>query len=316
MGRRAVRAAIIAGLTLTAILASAEPHVETASAEDLLHRVQDSFADTADELFSSLVYIEGVVWGEGGEVAAGGSGSGFIVDHDADHDIFYVATNYHVSGGPLAGPYVGSPWDYIQITTRDGRTFEAVQVGGDPRYDVALIAFEYSTDEIFDWSPSISGIGDSDVVQAGDLVYAVGGPQGMPETLTLGIISHVSRDVSRTFPERVGVYIQTDVAINPGNSGGPLVSLRDGKVIGINTWQVQPLVAGTPLPAQGDVGIGFAVPINTAMRIIDNLKSYGTPRHGYIGVEFSPRGATDVWTAECGSRRRTRIWIWMMQPWN
>ena len=225
-----MRAAIIAGLlTLTAILASAEPQAETIRTEDLLEQMQDAFGNVADELFSSPVYIVGYLLGEGREVVAGGFGSGFIVDHDVENNTFYVATNYHVSGGPIAGPYVGSSWDYIQVATRDGRTFQAVQVGGDPRYDVALISFEHSTDEIFDWSPSISSIGDSEAVHSGDLVYAVGGPAGMPETLTLGIVSHVSRDVSNRNPERVGVYIQTDVAINPGNSGGPLVSLRDGR---------------------------------------------------------------------------------------
>ena len=179
-------------------------------------------------------------------------------------------------------------------------------LGSDPRYDVALLSFEYSTDDYFDWSPSISSIGDSDAVQAGDLVFAVGSPQNLPETVTLGIVSHVSRES----PDSVGVFIQTDTAINPGNSGGPLVSLREGKVIGINTWIKQAQVVsgaqsvttteGDPLFALGSVGLGFAVPINVAMRIVNNLRDYGTARHGFIGVEYSPWGATDV-VGECGS---------------
>ena len=272
-------------LALSATLAFAEPEAGTTRTEDLLEQMQDSFRTVADDMFSSLVYIEAV----SGDQSS--TGSGFIVDHDTGTNTFYVATNHHVAGGSF---------DWIQVTTRDGRPFEAVLVGSDPRYDIALLSFEYSTDGYFDWTPSISGIGDSDAVQAGDLVYAVGSPQGLPETVTLGIVSHVSRES----PLDVGVFIQTDTAINPGNSGGPLVSLRDGNVIGINTWIRTPVVAsggdpvttteGDLLFAFGSVGLGFAVPINTAMRIIGNLREHGAPRHGYIGVEYSPWGAKDV----------------------
>ena len=213
-----MRTVITAGLmALTAILASAELEAETIRTEDLLDQMQDSFRNVADEVFSSLIHVEAY----SGE--SGSSGSGFIVDHDSENSIFYVATNHHVAGGQ---------YDDIRVTTRDGRSFEAVLLGSDPRYDVALLSFEYSTDDYFDWSPSISSIGDSDAVQAGDLVFAVGSPQNLPETVTLGIVSHVSRES----PDSVGVFIQTDTAINPGNSGGPLVSLREGKVIGINNW--------------------------------------------------------------------------------
>ena len=288
-----MRTLIITGLlALTAISASAQPAAEAARTEDLLDQMQDSFRNVADELFSSLIYIEVI---SGGQL---GTGSGFIVDHDPKNNIFYAATNHHVAGGPH---------DYIRVTSRDGRSFDAVLVGSDPRYDVALIAFEYSTDEVFEWSPSISSIGDSDAVRAGDLVYALGGPRFLPETLTLGVVSNASRESAGIDPGGVREYIQTDAPINPGNSGGPLVSLRDGKVIGINTSIALPLVVagggaartieGDVLLAQGNIGIGFAVPINVAMRIIGNLKEYGMPRHGYIGVEYSPRGATDVLAA-------------------
>ena len=171
-----MRTVITAGLmALTAILASAELEAETIRTEDLLDQMQDSFRNVADEVFSSLVHVEAY----SGE--SGSSGSGFIVDHDSENSIFYVATNHHVAGGQ---------YDDIRVTTRDGRSFEAVLLGSDPRYDVALLSFEYSTDDYFDWSPSISSIGDSDAVQAGDLVFAVGSPQNLPETVTLGIVSH------------------------------------------------------------------------------------------------------------------------------
>ena len=117
-------------------------------------------------MFSSLVFIEAATF-EAGAVSRSSGGSGFIVDHDDDNNTFYVVTNDHVVGGA---------WDAIQVTTHDGRTFEAVLVGTDPRYDVALISFQHSTDDFFDWSPSVAQIGDSDAVQAGDLVYAVGAP--------------------------------------------------------------------------------------------------------------------------------------------
>ena len=156
---------------------------------------------------------------------------------------------------------------------------------------------------VCEWSPSVSSIGDSDAVQAGDLVYALGGPRFLPETLSLGIVSNPSRDSAKL--SSVREYIQTDTAINPGNSGGPLVTLHDGKVIGINTIIIGAQVAGGGR-ATGSVGLDFAVPINVAMRIVDNLREYGTPRHGDIGVDFAPQGAVDVWgdavsAEECSS---------------
>ena len=288
-----MRTVMIAGLLgLTASLAAAEPEAETIRTEDVLDQLQDSFRQVADDLFSALVYIEAI--SDGGIE----TGSGFIVDHDTVSNTFYVATNHHVAGGSH---------DYMRVTTRDGRPFEAVLVGSDPRYDVALLSFEYSTDDVFEWSPSVASIGDSGAVQAGDLVYALGGPRFLPETLTLGIVSNPSRDSAML--SSVREYIQTDTSINPGNSGGPLVTLRDGKVIGINTMIFGAQIrggGGGAAVAVGSVGLGFAVPVNVAMRIIDNLREYGTPRHDYIGVEFSPRGATDVWGddvwgEECGT---------------
>ena len=291
-----MRIVTTAGLmALAAILVDAEPRAESIQTKDLLDRMQDSFRNVADTVFSSLVHIEA---GHGGSLLT--SGSGFIVDsfpdRDSATDTFYVATNHHVAGGA---------YDHIQVTTRDGRTFKAELLGSDPRYDVALLSFEHSTDDFFFWSPSVSSIGDSETVQAGDLVFAVGSPQGLPETVTLGIVSHVSRES----PDSVGVFIQTDTAINPGNSGGPLVSLRDGTVVGVNTWIKPPQIVsgggqvtteeGDTLFAFGSVGLGFAVPINVAMRIVQNLRDHGTPRHGFIGVEYSPLGATDV-VARCG----------------
>lgn len=293
-----MRPVIVAALlTLTATLASTEPEAETISSGDVLGQMQDTLRSVADEWFSSLIYIQ--------TISAEGlsAGSGFIVDHDTENNIFYAATNHHVAGGS---------YEHMAVTTRDGRSFAADLVGTDSRYDVALIAFEYTTDDLFDWTPTVAGIGDSDTVQVGDLVYALGGPQFLPETLTLGIVSNPSRETTRLHPVRE--HIQTDASINQGNSGGPLVSLRDRKVIGINqsifTADVQlrgggqvTTDEGRLLAAVGSIGLGFAVPINVAMRIIENLREYGTPRHGYIGIEFSPRGATDVAAAwdECDS---------------
>ena len=273
-----MRAVIAAGcLALTATLATAQTDAEKIRTDNFLDQMQSSFRNVADEVFPSLVYIEyGVATDDRDK---DGAGSGFIVDYDTESNTFYVATNHHIVSGVVDGLH-----DFLQITTLDGRSFEAVLVGSDPRYDVALLSFEYSTSELSEWSPSISSIGDSDAVREGDLVYALGSPGKLPATVTAGIVSHASREGS----DRVGAYIQTDAAINLGNSGGPLVSLRDGKVIGINTFTI------TRPESPGSIGLGFALPINAAMRIIENLKDYGTPRHGYIGVEYSPRGATDV----------------------
>lgn len=180
-------------------------------------------------------------------------GSGVIIDAKKGH----IITNHHVIDGA----------DKITITLHDGRQFEAELVGSDPEADVALLKVE------FDGLQDIP-MADSDELRVGDFALAIGNPFGLGQTVTSGIISALGR--SGLGIEGYEDFIQTDASINPGNSGGALVNLR-GELIGINTAI---LSAG----GNGNIGIGFAIPINMAQQIVAQLIEFGEVRRGMLGV--------------------------------
>lgn len=187
-----------------------------------------------------------------------GLGSGVIVRKDGK--TVYVITNNHVAGNASE----------IKVSLYDGREFEAKLVGTDARKDLALVSFETSE------SIPIAELGDSDNVKVGDLAIAVGNPLGFESTVTFGIISAVGR---RAMPGMdVGSftdYIQTDAAINQGNSGGALANIY-GQIIGINTWIAS--------QSGGNIGLGFAIPINNAKKVINDIISKGSVEYGWLGV--------------------------------
>lgn len=190
-----------------------------------------------------------------------GIGSGIIVRRDGE--TVYVLTNNHVAGDA----------DRIQLRLHDGREFSATLVGADGNKDLALVKFE--TDEDI----PVAVLGDSEDVQVGDLVMAVGNPLGFESTVTSGMVSAVGRRA----PGQNGLsvltdYIQTDAAINRGNSGGALVNIH-GEVIGINTWIAS--------QTGGSIGLGFAIPINNARRAIDQFISRGRVEYGWLGVNMA-----------------------------
>ena len=180
-----------------------------------------------------------------------GMGSGVIIDSAG-----IILTNNHVVNGA----------DKLLIKLHDGREFEATQWKTDPKSDIAVVKI--------DSAPSLpaASIGNSDQLDVGDWVIAVGAPFGLDATVTAGIISAKSRGIGITAREE---FLQTDAAINPGNSGGPLVNL-DGEVIGINT-----AISST---SGGYQGIGFAVPVNLARWIGDELMAHGTVQRAFLGV--------------------------------
>ena len=181
-----------------------------------------------------------------------GLGSGFIISKDG-----YILTNNHVVGDV----------DKITVELQDGRKFEnAKLVGTDPDTEVALIKIDGNN------FPVLS-MGDSDNIEIGDWVIAIGNPFNLNETVTVGVISAVGR--SNVHIAAYEDFIQTDAAINPGNSGGPLINL-DGQVIGINTAIFS--------QTGGYMGIGFAIPINMARNIEQQLKSQGKVTRGYLGI--------------------------------
>ncbi len=181
-----------------------------------------------------------------------GQGSGFIISEDG-----YILTNNHVVGDV----------DKITVELQDGRKFtNARLIGTDPDSEVALIKIEGNNFPVLP-------MGDSDKIEIGDWVVAIGNPFGLSETVTVGVISAVGR--SNVHIAAYENFIQTDAAINPGNSGGPLIDL-DGKAIGINTAIVS--------QSGGYMGIGFAIPINMARTIGEQLKSGGKVSRGFLGV--------------------------------
>ena len=189
-----------------------------------------------------------------------GLGSGVIVQRT--NGKVYVLTNNHVAGEA----------EEISISLHDGREFKGKLVGTDPRRDLAVVVFE-TREEI-----PVASLGDSDTLEVGDLVLAVGNPFGFESTITMGIVSAVGRQAELgTNIASLTDYIQTDASINPGNSGGALVNLR-GEVIGINTW----IASRTGSSA----GLGFAVPINTAKKTADEILAKGRVEYGWLGVQI------------------------------
>jgi len=182
-------------------------------------------------------------------------GSGFIISAEGD-----IVTNNHVVQGA----------ERIRVRMATGEELDARVVGADETTDIALVRVKAAGS-----LPTLP-FGDSDALQVGDWVLAIGNPFGLSQTATAGIVSAKGRILG------AGPYddfIQTDASINPGNSGGPLID-QDGRVIGIN--------AAIVAPAGGNVGIGFAVPANLARWVIDQLRASGTVVRGWIGVAIQP----------------------------
>ena len=179
-----------------------------------------------------------------------GVGSGFIISQDG-----YVLTNAHVVDGASEV--------YVKLT--DKREFKAKVIGADKRTDVAVLKIEGSR------LPRVN-VGDSDKIKAGEWVIAIGSPFDLDNTVTAGIVSAKARDTGDYLP-----LIQTDVAVNPGNSGGPLINMR-GEVIGINSQIYS--------RSGGYMGISFAIPIDEAMRVVEQLKVSGKVTRGRIGVQI------------------------------
>lgn len=182
-----------------------------------------------------------------------GIGSGFILDSKG-----LILTNAHVIDGA----------DSVTVTLKDGRTLTGKVLGEDRVTDVAVVKIDA------DNLPTIK-LGNSDQLQPGEWAIAIGNPLGLDNTVTAGIISATGRSSAQVgIPDQRASFIQTDAAINPGNSGGPLLN-QQGDVIGINT--------AIRANAQG---LGFAIPINTAKRIADQLIATGRVDHAYLGVQM------------------------------
>jgi S1-C subfamily serine protease len=195
-----------------------------------------------------------------------GAGSGFVIDPRG-----YILTNFHVVEGAQS----------IEVVLGDQSRYPAKFVGADQRNDVALIKIEPKGKNLVALS-----LGDSGAIQVGQKVLAIGNPFGFQSTLTTGVVSALGRTVQTSQTTFIDEAIQTDAAINRGNSGGPLINSH-GQVIGINSAIYTP--TGTT------AGIGFAIPINTAKNIANDLMTDGRVHRAFLGVETLPIGG---WLSE------------------
>jgi putative serine protease PepD len=214
--------------------------------------------------------------------ASGGSGSGSGVVLSADG---YVLTNNHVVTLDSSTNQAT-----VQVRTSDGTLYDATVVGTDPTSDLAVVKLSNAA------GLTPASFADSDKVQVGDLAVAIGAPLGLSNTVTDGIISATNRAVATGSDQEQTVIdaLQTDAAINPGNSGGPLVD-AEGEVVGINTAIAS--VASSDLPGQqstqsGNIGVGFAIPADTAQRIAQEIIKNGKATHALLGVSATTAAAS------------------------
>lgn len=238
------------------------PRVSEAPAPSLLPGSDNVIVKAVEKAGPAVVRIDtvkrminpmGSLFGRGPAIQQQqGQGSGFIVDADG-----IVLTNAHVVEGA----------NEVGVTLPDGRSFTGKVLGADPLTDVAVV-------KVVGSRLPVASLGDSSRVRPGEWAIAIGNPLGLDNTVTAGIISAIQRTNAVGEGQRVP-YIQTDAAVNPGNSGGPLINDR-GQVIGINTAIRQ---------APG-AGLSFAIPINTARQIADQILARGYASHPYIGVRL------------------------------
>ncbi|MEX0448334.1 DegQ family serine endoprotease [Spiribacter sp. 221] len=181
-------------------------------------------------------------------------GSGVVVDADAGH----ILTNHHVIANA----------DQIQVTFDDGRELDAEIVGSDPETDIAVLQVDGD-------GLAALPLGDSSELRVGDYTMAIGNPFGLEHTVTTGVVSGLERTLPGSGGARLQSFIQTDASINPGNSGGALINLR-GELVGINTAILS--------RGGGNIGIGFAVPVNMARQVMEQIIEYGEVQRGVLGV--------------------------------
>jgi putative serine protease PepD len=264
----AISMALIAGIVGSVVgrtSASLDTKTNLVSTKSTIERKPDSVAGIAARVSPSVVSIE-VNNGNNG-----GTGSGFFLDSSG-----HILTNNHVIS--LAATSGAS----IQVKLANGKNYGAKLVGRDVSYDLAVIKIAVTD------APALQ-LGDSDKIQVGDGVIAIGSPLGLTGTVTSGIISAKNRPVTSGGGTRESSFInalQTDAAINPGNSGGPLVDLS-GAVVGINSAIA---TTGSGFGGQsGSIGLGFAIPINQARKTADQLIKNGSSTYPIMGVSLDTR---------------------------
>jgi putative serine protease PepD len=234
------------------------------SANNTIERAPDSIAGIAERVLPSVVSISTR------SRSGGGTGSGFFIRSDG-----YILTNNHVISDAATSN------GQISVKLLNGKSFTARVVGRDSSYDLAVIKISVKN------APALQ-FGDSERIQVGDNVIAIGSPLGLSGTVTTGIISAKNRPVTTGGDADQTSFInalQTDAAINPGNSGGPLVDMS-GAVVGVNSAIA---TLGSSFRNSGSIGLGFAIPINQAKKTSEQLISTGRSIYPIIGVSIDSR---------------------------
>ena len=251
--RLASRSFLISLLIFLATLFSTEQAFSAALTEDERNNVgvYEKVADGVVNITSTAMQLDFFF----NAFPTQGSGSGSIIDTKG-----HILTNHHVVADAQK----------LEVTLADGSKWPAKLVGSDPDNDLAVIKIEAPKEKL-----KVIPMGDSKNLKIGQKVLAIGNPFGLQRTLTTGIISSLGRTIRSAVGTLIDDVIQTDAAINPGNSGGPLLN-SDGEIIGINSAIIS--------PSGGNVGIGFAIPVNTAKRVVPKLLIKGYVTYPWIGA--------------------------------
>lgn len=263
------------------------PFLPTSNISNLYNSTETlDFVTAAESTVNAVVHVKNVsissgqmtfqdlFLGRSPQRAQMGTGSGVIINADG-----YIITNNHVINNS----------DKLSVTLNNNKTYEAEIIGSDPKTDIALLKIE--TDEDL---PYVT-FGDSDQAKIGEWVLAVGNPFNLTSTVTAGIISAKSRDLSGTSSQS---FIQTDAAVNPGNSGGALVNTK-GELIGINT--------AISSQTGSYIGYSFAVPSNIARRVVEDLMEYGNVQNGILGI--NGRALNSTYADELGVNDTEGIYV-------
>ena len=231
---------------------------------DDLRPDEQAIVDLFENTSPSVVYISTVtrrrdLFGRSATVPQG-TGTGFVWDDDG-----HIVTNFHVLQGAASA----------RVVMHDQTSYIADYVGGSPRHDLAVLQVDARAQSLREVQ-----LGDSDRVRVGQSVYAIGNPFGLSATLTTGIVSALNRQIEGLTSDIIEDVIQIDAAINPGNSGGPLLDSQ-GRLIGINSQIAS--------PSGASAGVGFAVPVNTVMRVIPQLIATGEYTPARLGITTDQR---------------------------